>query len=96
MSMHTIEPGQRLRMLVGDSSTTVSVISEAIVPAGYWICRDESCGQQRVVAHTVLVPLPTEPTPAAPLTAVPMPAIPVAALPVASQHAASAAAATAA
>jgi hypothetical protein len=61
MSTHTIEPGQRLRMLVGDSSTTVSVISEAIVPAGYWICRDESCGQQRVVAHTVLAPLPTVP-----------------------------------
>ncbi|HEV3025387.1 MAG TPA: hypothetical protein VGX76_23110, partial [Pirellulales bacterium] len=59
MSTHTIEPGQRLQMLVGDSSTTVSVISEAIVPAGYWICRDESCGQQRVVAHTVLAPLPT-------------------------------------
>ncbi|HWB09693.1 MAG TPA: hypothetical protein VG826_10725 [Pirellulales bacterium] len=57
MSTHTIEPGQRLQMLVGDSSTTVSVISEAIVPAGYWICRDESCGQQRVVAHTVLAPL---------------------------------------
>jgi hypothetical protein len=57
MSTHTIEPGQRLTMLVGDSSTTVSVIAEAIVPAGYWICRDE-CGQQRVVAHTVLAPLP--------------------------------------
>ena len=61
MSTHTIEPGQRLRMLVGGSSTTVSVISEAIVPAGYWICHDESCGQQRVVAHTVLEPLPSVP-----------------------------------
>ncbi|HEV3340323.1 MAG TPA: hypothetical protein VG125_08195 [Pirellulales bacterium] len=61
MPTHTIEPGQRLRMLVGGISTTVSVIAEAIVPTGYWICRDESCGQQRVIAHTVLGPLPDAP-----------------------------------
>lgn len=61
MSTHTIEPGQRLRMQIGDTSTTVSVISEAVVPAGYWICRDESCGQQRVVARTVLAPLEAPP-----------------------------------
>lgn len=70
MATHTIEPGQRLTMLVGGSSTTVSVISEAIVPAGYWICRDESCGQQRVVAHTVLVP----PAPPAAVEPLPTPA----------------------
>lgn len=56
MTTHTIEPGQRLRMQIGNMSSTVSVLSEAVVPAGYWICRDESCGQQRVVASTVLMP----------------------------------------
>jgi hypothetical protein len=82
MPTHIIEPGQRLRMLVGGISTTVSVISEAIVPAGYWICRDESCGQQRVIAHTVLEPLPDAPSISAvaegaivlPLVSAPVPA----------------------
>ena len=83
MSTHTIEPGQRLRMQIGNTSATVSVIKEAVVPAGYWICRDESCGQQRVVARTVLMPFETAPVAIepAPLLPAALGAIPALAIP---------------
>ena len=61
MSMHSIEPGQRLEMRVSSKSNFVHVVAQAVVPAGYWICRDEASGQQRVVAGTALFPLPVEP-----------------------------------
>lgn len=57
MSMHSIEPGQRLKMQAGEKSGFVEVLAEAVVPAGYWICRDEISGQRRVVAATALFPL---------------------------------------
>ena len=32
------------------------------MPADYWICRDESSGQQRLVARTALFPIAAEAT----------------------------------
>jgi hypothetical protein len=57
MSTHSIEPGQRLKMQAADSSGFVQVIAQAIVPADYWVCRDEGSGQQRVIARTALFPI---------------------------------------
>ncbi|HVX63062.1 MAG TPA: hypothetical protein VHC19_20740 [Pirellulales bacterium] len=62
MSMHSIEPGQRLRMEAGERSGFVEVLSEAVVPADYWICRDESSGQRKLVARTALFPIAAEAT----------------------------------
>lgn len=61
MSTHAIEPGQRLKMEAGDISGLVHVLAEAVVPAGYWICRDERSGQQRIIARTALFPIAADP-----------------------------------
>jgi hypothetical protein len=60
MATHSIEPGQRLRVQVADLSGFVHVIAAAIVPADYWVCREESSGQQRVIARTALFPIATD------------------------------------
>lgn len=60
MWMHSIEAGQRLRIKSGDAYTVVELLAEAVVPCGYWICRDEASGQRRVVAQNALLPLPTD------------------------------------
>ena len=60
MTMHSIEPGQRLRMEAGERSGFVEVLSEAVVPADYWICRDESTGQRKLVARIALFPIAAE------------------------------------
>lgn len=74
MSMHSIEAGQRLKMMSGEAHSIVEVLAEAVVPAGYWLCRDEASGHRRVVAQTVLFPIvesvPVAATPA-PLADVP-------------------------
>lgn len=56
----SIEAGQRLRMKSGDVDAVVEVLAEAIVPAGYWVCRDEASGHRRVVAHNALFPVATD------------------------------------
>jgi len=61
MSTHIIEPGQRLKMEAGDKSGFVQVLAEAVVPAGYWICREERSGQQRIIARTALFPIAADP-----------------------------------
>lgn len=61
MPEHFIEPGQRLKMQSKDLSGFVQVIAKAIVPADYWICREEGSGQQRVIARTALVPIAVDP-----------------------------------
>ena len=63
MSMLSIEPGQRLKMQSGEKSGFVQVLAEAVVPAGYWVCREEGSGQQRVIARTALVPIAADPVP---------------------------------
>ncbi|HET6882517.1 MAG TPA: hypothetical protein VFI31_20285 [Pirellulales bacterium] len=60
MSTHSIEPGQRLQMNTGKTSAIVEVLAEAIVPSGYWLCRDEASGHRSVIARTVLFPIVTE------------------------------------
>lgn len=60
MSMHSFEPGQRLQMRSGGASAIVEVISEAVVPACYWLCRDEATGHRRVIAKTALFPIATD------------------------------------
>lgn len=77
MTTHSIEAGQRLKMQSGDKSGFVQVLAEAVVPAGYWVCRDEGSGQQRVIARTALFPI------AADLAAVGAVETPVAPLPTA-------------
>ncbi len=56
MSSNSIEPGQRLQMKSGEDVAVVEVIAEAVVPAGYWLCRDEASGHRRVIAQTALFP----------------------------------------
>jgi hypothetical protein len=60
MSMQSIGPGQQLRVKSGDAYAVVEIIAEAVVPAGYWLCRDESSGHRRVIAQTALFPIPTD------------------------------------
>lgn len=60
MSMHAIEPGQRLQTRSGEASAIVEVMAEAVVPACYWLCRDEASGHRRVIAKTALFPIATE------------------------------------
>jgi len=62
MSTHSIEPGQRLEMQVGNQAGFVQVLSQAVVPAGYWICREERSGQQRIIARTALFPITADPS----------------------------------
>ena len=62
MSMHSIEPGQRLKMQAGDKSGYVQALAEAVVPAGYWICREERSGQQRIIARTALFAIAPDPS----------------------------------
>ena len=57
MSTHSIEPGQRLKMEAGDKSGFVQVLAEAVVPAGYWICREEFSGKQSIISRTALFPI---------------------------------------
>jgi hypothetical protein len=57
----SIEPGQRVEMKSGEKAGFVQVLAEAVVPAGYWICREEGSGQQRVIARTALFPIVAEP-----------------------------------
>ena len=78
MSMHSIEPGQRLKMQAGDKSGFVQVLAEAVVPAGYWICREERSGQQRIIARTALFPIAADP-PALDATRAPSTTMPTAA-----------------
>lgn len=61
MAPHAIEPGQRLKTEVGGQIRFVQVLAEAVVPAGYWICREEASGQSRVIAQTALAPVYVEP-----------------------------------
>ncbi len=63
MLTHSIEPGQRLQMQAGGKSSFVHVLAEAVVPADYWICRDEISGQNRVIARTALFPIAAPPAP---------------------------------
>lgn len=60
MSIHSFEPGQRLQMRSGGDAAIVEVLAEAVVPACYWICRDEATGQRRIVAQTALSPIATD------------------------------------
>ena len=69
MSVHSIEPGQRLQMKSGETSAIVEVIAEAVVPACYWLCRDEATGHRRLIAQTALFPITTDVGPAAPAAA---------------------------
>jgi hypothetical protein len=78
MLTHSIEPGQRLKMQAGDQSGFVQVLAEAVVPAGYWVCRDERSGQQRVIARTALFPIVADPLAVNP-TEAPSTALPTAA-----------------
>ena len=72
MWMHSIEAGQRLRMKSGDVDTVVEVLAEAVVPCGYWVCRDEASGHRRVIAQNALFPVVTDvPVGAAPIANVP-------------------------
>lgn len=57
MSMHAFEPGQRLQMRSGGDSTIVEILAEAVVPACYWLCRDEATGHRSLVAQTALFPI---------------------------------------
>ncbi|HQU41185.1 MAG: hypothetical protein B7Z73_05785 [Planctomycetia bacterium 21-64-5] len=61
MSTHSIEPGQRLKVQSGFKTGFVQVLAEAVVPAGYWVCREEGSGQQRVIAQTALFPIAAGP-----------------------------------
>lgn len=63
MSMFSIEPGQRLQMKSGDTAAFVEVISAAVVPADYWLCRNEASGHRSVIARTALFPIAAEPVP---------------------------------
>ena len=66
MSLYDVEPGQRRTTHVGDKITTVLVLTQAVVPFGYWICQNEDDGARRVVASEALVALePVLNTPAA-------------------------------
>ena len=86
MSPSMIEPGQRLQMLVGGATVMVFAVSEAVVPASYWICREEIGGQQRVVAAAVLHPIPAPEAPASEASAaVPQP-VATAQIPMAVPH----------
>ncbi|HEX7379369.1 MAG TPA: hypothetical protein VF278_19760 [Pirellulales bacterium] len=85
MAMHTIEPGQRLQTLVGDQIRFVQVVAEAVVPAGYWLCRDEPSGQSRVIAQTALEPIPVEPVAMEPVAMQSIAVEPIAVQPVAMQ-----------
>jgi hypothetical protein len=78
MSTHSIEPGQRLNMQAGDKSGFVQVLAEAVVPAGYWICREERSGQQRIIARTALFPIAADP-PIVDATSAPSTIVPTAA-----------------
>lgn len=69
MAMHAIEPGQRLQTVVGGQIRFVQVLVEAVVPAGYWLCREEASGQSRVIAQTALVPVAMEPVAGEPVAA---------------------------
>lgn len=69
MAMHAIEPGQRLQTGIGEQIRFVQVLAEAVVPAGYWLCREEASGQSRVIAQTALAPIPAEPVIAEPIAA---------------------------
>jgi hypothetical protein len=62
MSTHSIEPGQRLQTKSGEASAVVEVISEAVVPCGYWLCRDEASGHRRLIARTALFPVASDVT----------------------------------
>jgi hypothetical protein len=61
MQSQLIEAGQRLNLRTGEKSGIVLAQMEAIVPAGYWICKDEASGQRRVIAATALSPLEAPP-----------------------------------
>ena len=66
MALHNVEPGQRRTTHVGDKITTVLVLTQAVVPFGYWICQNEDDGARRVVAAEALFALePILSTPAA-------------------------------
>ena len=69
MSTHSIEAGQRLKMQAGDKSGFVQVLAEAVVPAGYWICREELSGKQSIISRTALFPIAADPATAAPAEA---------------------------
>lgn len=60
MALYSIEPGQRLQMKSGDASAVVEVIAEAVVPFGYWLCRNEASGHRTVIANTALFPIVAE------------------------------------
>lgn len=65
MSPSMIEPGQRLQMQIGGATSVVCAVSEAVVPAAYWVCREEQGGQKRIVAAAVLQPIPAPECPTA-------------------------------
>lgn len=69
MSTHSIEAGQRLKMQAGDKSGFVQVLAEAVVPAGYWICREELSGKQSIISRTALFPIAADPATVAPAEA---------------------------
>lgn len=69
MSTHSIEAGQRLKMQAGDKSGFVQVLAEAVVPAGYWICREELSGKQSIISRTALFPIAADPATADPAEA---------------------------
>jgi hypothetical protein len=74
MSLYDVEPGQRRTTQIGDKITTVLVLTQAVVPFGYWVCQNEDDGARRVVASEALVALePVVSTPAAILTNAPCP-----------------------
>jgi hypothetical protein len=76
MSVHSIEAGQRLQTKSGGKSGVVHILAEAVVPAGYWVCRDEASGHQTVIAQTALFPIAIDPAPIA-VAVPPVPAAPV-------------------
>ncbi|HUY34635.1 MAG TPA: hypothetical protein VMV69_17960 [Pirellulales bacterium] len=66
MSLYHVEPGQRRTTHVGDKIMTVLVLTQAVVPFGYWICQNEEDGARRIVAAEALFALePVVSTPAA-------------------------------
>lgn len=65
MSAHPIESGQVRLATAGETSKTVLVLAQAVVPFGYWICQNQDDGQQRIVAATSLAHIPDDSAPLA-------------------------------